>query len=63
MAGRLSPFHLVVLLGFYLVPTFGTYSSAVSFCLTSCDCGFHSTGCRIAVLLASAVCPLVDEAI
>ena len=30
--------------------------------LSVCDCGFRSTGCRIVVLLASAVCPLVDEA-
>ena len=28
-----SPLHLVVLLGLYLVPSSGTYSSAISFCL------------------------------
>ena len=59
----LSPLHLVVLLGFYLVPSSGTYSSAISFCLTFCDCDFRSSGCRVVVLLASAVCPLVDEAV
>ena len=56
----LSPLHFVVFLGFYLVPSSGTYS--FSFCLTFCDCGFHSTGCRVVVPLASGVCPLVDEA-
>ena len=44
-------------------PSSGTYSSAVSFCLPYCDCGFCSIGCRIVVLLPSAVCPLVDEAV
>ena len=48
-------------LGFYLVPLSGTYSSAFSFCLTFCDCSFHSTGCRV-VVLAFAVSPVVDEA-
>ena len=32
----LTPCHLVVLMEFYLVPSSGTYSSPVSFCLTSC---------------------------
>ena len=59
----LSPLHFVVLGGFYLVPSSGTYSSAVSFCITFCDCGFCSTGFKILVLLASPVCSLVDEAI
>ena len=57
----ISPLYLVVLLEFYLVPLFGTYSSCISFCLTSCDYDFHSAGCKV-VVLASAVCHLVDEA-
>ena len=32
----LSPLHLVLLLGFYLVPRFGTYSAVASFCLILC---------------------------
>ena len=59
----LSPLHLVVLLGFYLVPSSGTYSSAVSFYLTFCDCGFCSAGCSVIVFLSSAVCPLLGEAV
>ena len=55
----LSPLHLFILLGFYLVPSSGTYSCAISFCLTFCDCGFCSAGCGVVVLLVSAVCPLV----
>ena len=51
----LSLFHLVVLLGFYLVPSSGIYFSAVSFCLTFCVCGLRSAGCQI-VVLASGVC-------
>ena len=35
------------LLGFYLVPSFGIYSSFISFCLTFCDCGFFSASCWI----------------
>ena len=46
----LSLLHLVVLLGFYLVPSSGIYSSAISFCLTFCVCG------------PTGVCPLVGEA-
>ena len=57
----ISSLHLVVL-EFYVVPLFGTYSSCISFCLTFCDCDFHSVGCKVAVLLASAACHLVDEA-
>ena len=58
----ISSLHLVVLLDFYVVPLFGTYSSCISFCLTFCDCDFHSAGCKVVVLLASAVCHLVGEA-
>ena len=54
----LSSLPLVVLLGFFLVPLSGTYSSVVSFC----DCSFHPTSCRVVVPLVPAVCPLVDEA-
>ena len=56
----LSPLHLAVLFVSYLVPSSGTYSSAISFCLTFCDCGFCSTCCRFVVLLASAVYLLED---
>ena len=42
----LSPLHLVVLLGFYLVPSSGMHSFPISFCLTFCDCSFYSTGCN-----------------
>ena len=38
----LSPLHLVVFLGFYFVPSSGTYSSSVSFCLTFCVYGVCS---------------------
>ena len=51
----LSLLYLVVLLGFYFVPSSETYSSAVSFYLTCCVCSL--TGCRIIVPLASGVCP------
>ena len=57
----LSPIYLVVLLGFYLLPSSGTHSSAGSFCLTFCDCGFYSTDCRVVVLLLLSALPL-DEA-
>ena len=57
----ISPLHLVVLLGFYHVLSSGTYPSGISFCLTFCDCGFCCTDCGV-VVLASAFCPLVDEA-
>ena len=53
---------LVILLGFYLFPSSGTYSPALSFCLTFCDCDFCSAGCRV-VFLASAACPLMNEAV
>ena len=56
----LSPVYLAVLLGFYLFPSSGTHSSAGSFCLTFCDCGFCSTDCRV-VVLASAFCPPVGR--
>ena len=55
----LSLFPLVVLLGFYVVSSSGKYS-ALSFYLTFCDCSFCPAGCRV-VVLASAVCPVVDE--
>ena len=59
--------HLVVFLGFYLVPSSGIYSSAVLSYLTFCDCSCHSPGCSGIVLLffffASSVCPLVHEVI
>ena len=58
----LSPLHLVVLPGFYLVPSSEAYSSAISLCLIFCDCSFCSTGFKVLVLLVSAVCLLVDEA-
>ena len=48
---------------FYLVPSSGTYSCAISFCLTFCDCTFCSSGCRVVVLPASVVCHLLDEGI
>ena len=59
----LSPLHLVVHVGFYLVPSSvtETYFSVDSFCLTYCVYGLLSTGCRIVVPLASDVCPLVAE--
>ena len=43
--------HLVVFLGFYLVPSSGIYSSAVLSYLTFCDCSSHSPGCSVIVLL------------
>ena len=58
----ISSLHLVVL-EFYVVPLFGTYSSCISFCLTFCDCGFYSEDCMVGVLFASAVFPLLDEAV
>ena len=39
-----------------LLHSSGTYSSAISFSLIFCDCGFHSTGCRT-VLVVSVVFP------
>ena len=42
-----SSFNLFILLGFYLVPSSGIYSSAVSFCLTCCDWDFSSASCRV----------------
>ena len=52
----LTPLHLVVLLGFYLVPSIGTYFSADSFCLTFCVCGLLFSGRRCVVMLASGIC-------
>ena len=62
-SGRLPISTLLSCLGFYLVPSSGTYSSTISLCLTFCDCDFCSTGCRVVVHLVSAVCPLVDETV
>ena len=47
--------------GVLLVPSSRTYFGVVSVCLTFCICGFRSTDCKIIVLLASSVCPLVAE--
>ena len=60
-ADCLFQLHLVVLLGFYLVPLSGIYSSAILFCLTFCVYGHFSTGWRIVLLLPFGVCPLVGE--
>ena len=43
--------------GVYLIPSFATYFSVISLCLTFCVCGFLSTGCRIAVPLTSEYLP------
>lgn len=58
----LSPLHLTILLGFYLVSSSGTYFSAISLCLTFCVCGVCFSGCRIVVPLHSGVLPLMDKA-
>lgn len=55
----LSPFHLVVLVGFDIVLSAGTYFSAVLFCLGFCVCVLHFSGCRVIIPLASSVCYLV----
>ena len=55
----LSPCHLVVLVGFYIVLSAGTYFSAILFCLASCVCVLHFSGCRVIIPLASSVCHLV----
>lgn len=52
---------LVVLLEFSLVPLSGTYFPAISFFLTFCVCGLHSSGYRSVAPLASSICPLVGE--
>ena len=59
----LSPLQLVIFVGFYLVPSFATYFSVISFCLIYCVCDLLSTGCRIIVPLASGVCSLVAEVV
>ena len=51
----LSPLHLVVLLGLYLVLSSGTYFSFVSFCPSYCDCSFCSTGWRVVKSVKVAV--------
>ena len=53
-----SSFNLFILLGFYLVPSSGIYSSAVSFSLHFCVYSMCYAGCK-AVVLASGVCPLM----
>ena len=58
----LSLLHLVILVGFSLVPSSGTYSFAVSFCLTFCVCDLQSLECRVVGPFASGVCLLVGEA-
>ena len=58
----LCPLHLVVLLGFYLIPSSGMHSFPVSFCLTFCDCSFYSTGFRAAIILAFVTWNWVGEA-
>ena len=60
--GCLSLLHLTVPLRFYLVPSSGTYSFAVSFCLAFCDCDFYSAGCKV-IVLAGAVSQMVDKAV
>lgn len=55
----LAPLALVVLVGFYLLPSSGTYFAVVSFSLTFYVYAFLSTGYRIIVPLASCACPLV----
>ena len=62
-SANLLSFHTTFFWGFYLVPSSGTYSSAISFYLAFCVCIFHSTSFRIVVLLASAPRPLVNEAV
>ena len=58
---RLSPLQLAVLLGFYLAPSSATYFFVISFCVNFFVCGLLSAGCRIMVLLASGVFPLMRE--
>ena len=60
----LSLLHLVVFLQFYIVSSCGTCSSAV--CLILCNflwLQILSEACRVVVLLNSAACPLMNEAI
>ena len=60
--GYLSPLHLYVLLGFYLLPSSGTHSSASSFCSAFCAQGLLSADCRVIAPLACDFCLLVGEA-
>ena len=60
-SGSLPISSFVCVMVFYLVPSFATYFSLVSFCLIFCVCGLCSAGYRIIVTLASCVCPLVGE--
>ena len=52
---------LISSLGFYLISSYATYFSAISFCLTLPVCGLCSSFPQIVVLLVSGVCPLVGE--
>lgn len=52
----MSPLNLVVLLSFYLVLSFGTYFSAISFCIPFFY-GLRPTVCRSIGILAFGVCP------
>ena len=56
-----SLLHLVVLVGFYFVPSLETYFFVTSFCQTYCACGLLSTGSRTVIPIASGVCPLVGD--
>ena len=58
----MSPLHLTILLGLYLVSSSGTYFSAISLCLTFSVYGVCFSGCRIVVPLHSGVLPLMDKA-
>ena len=57
--------YLVVLLGFYLVPSSGIYFPAISFYLTFYVCGLCSSEltvpCRTVIFLVSGVCLLVGK--
>ena len=58
----LSPLHLVVLVGFYLIPLFAAYFYGVSFCLTLClRSPFHRL--HVHHFCASCVCPLLGEVV
>lgn len=46
----LSPLHLVLLLGFYLVLSFGISSSVTSFCLNCCFCVYVFFGLHFPIL-------------
>lgn len=52
---------LISSLRFYLVSSYATYFSAISFCLTLPVCGLCSSVPQTAVLLVSGACLLVGE--